>query len=218
MMKLQCIDEEVLADYIYDRLPDSERDGVEEHLASCDECLEEFVLAKALLNDSELAEYEPGPAERVRTAFQEIREKLKKKLSEWLAGLSPPEWIFCYEPSPVRSEPLMQRRDLPSAGGAMFIRRNINNLKTEMYVEKEEDKTARIWIKVFKGSEPAKNVSLTLVRGDRPFARVLMRDRDYADFKQPFGDYRLILDNMESKEGEIAPYLFEISDTGFYEK
>jgi hypothetical protein len=221
MMKLPCIDEEVLADYIYDRLPDSEKDAAEEHLASCDDCLEEFVLANTLLNDSELAAYQPGPAELVRTALREVREKVKNKLSEWLAGLSPPEWIFCYEPSPVRSEPLAKRSGYEDiSSGAMFIKKNINHLKTEMYMEKEGDGTARIWIKVFKGSQAAKNVSLTLIRGTHaPFARVLMRDRDYADFKQPFGDYRLMLDNMENKEqSQVSPYLFEISDTGFYEK
>lgn len=219
-MKLQCIDEEVLADYIYDRLPDSEKDAAEEHLASCDECLEEFVLANTLLNDSELAAYPPEPAELVRTALREVREKVKNKLSEWLAGLSPPEWIFCYEPSPVRSEPLAKRSGYEDiSSGAMFIKKNINHLKTEMYMEKEGDAGARIWIKVFKGTKPAKNISLTLVRGERPFARVLMRDRDYAEFKQPFGDYRLILDTMEGKEGAKSnPYLFEIKETGFYEK
>ncbi|QTA85544.1 anti-sigma factor family protein [Desulfonema magnum] len=209
-MKLQCIDMDVLADYISGDLSDRERNQTEKHLAACDECLEEFVLARTLLDDSELAEYEPGPMELVRSLLQEVGDTLKKKFSEWIRGLAPPEWIPHYEPSPVRSGAM-------SDVGSMLVKKEINELQTELYVEKEANDTARIWVKVAKNNNVAKNVCLTLIRdGKFPFGQILKRDREYVLFdRQPFGNYSLMLEQDAVEKGG---YSFEITDAGFYEK
>ncbi|OQX11779.1 MAG: hypothetical protein BWK80_44410 [Desulfobacteraceae bacterium IS3] len=209
MMK-SCITVGTLADYIEGRLSDDEKDQVEEHLSRCDECLEEFVFAQALLNDSELmeTEYGPEPADRVMTVFQEVRGLVKQKISDWLTELPVPIWLGQYEA--VRSTAV------PSSA-YMLIKKNINEFQTELFISQEENDKARLCIRVFKNNRLARNASLTLIRdGEIPFARVL--NRDYVCFdRQLFGEYRLAVGH-DAEAALKNTYCFEISPTGFYEK
>ncbi len=214
-MKSNCIDIGTLDAYMNGQLSDKERRETEEHLLLCDDCMEEALLANILLNDSELTRYEPGPADRVRLAYQGIKEKIRTKLSDWLTHASPPDWLLC-NPSPVRSS-----ADVSTAIASILVRKDIHDLQTEMYVEKGDDGNARVWIKVLKDDKPAKNISLTLLKdGEVPFARFL--SRDYVLFeKQPFGNYSLTLEGKLSETEawfQTPPYHFEMNDAGFYEK
>lgn len=226
-MTNKCLDLDILAAYIDGSLTDDEKEAVEAHIASCDECMEEFVLATLLLNDEELSEeYEPDTQISVQTVLQAAGDKIKAKISDWLAKLSPPEWLVLQNSvSPARAS-----TDSADAASSIFVRKSINELQTEMYIEKNEDSVCadhwQLWIKVFKNKEMAKNVSLTLVReGGMPFARFL--NRDYVLFdRQPYGSYSLTVEQntsdfkSEKKEHleKNVPYRFEINETGFYEK
>jgi len=213
-MKSECMDLETLTAYIDGCLPDKEKDAVEKHLADCDECLEEFVIANSLLNDSGLTEYESAPLNVIRTALQEVREKIKKKISDWMMELSPPPWILGHDISPVRS-------DAASPVPSILVKKNINEFHTEMYFEKAGDKKARVWIRVLRGNQNAKNVSLTLIRDDGvPFARFLKREYVIFD-RQSFGSYHLSVEQNpleNTSSAQSAPYLFEVNSEGFYEK
>ncbi len=211
----QCKDVRTLADYIEGRLSEDEKEQVEEHLSKCDECLEEFVFAHSLLNDSELMETasEPcTPEYRVHlhpaSVFQEVRDRVKQKISDWLTELTIPVWLGQYEA--VRSTAV-------PASGSMLIKKNINEFQTEIFIRQAENDRARLWIRVFKDREPARNVSLTLIReGEIPFARVM--NRDYVCFdRQIFGEYCLAVGH-DAAAAFKNTYCFEISPTGFYEK
>lgn len=211
-----CMEMNLLAEYIGGHLSDKERDRTERHLAACDECLEEYMSARSLLEDKELIEYDPGPLEMVRTVLQAVGERLKKKISEWIAGFSAPVWILQHEPSPVRSGTAQNY-----GGASLCVKKDFDDLKTEMYIENAGDNTARIWVTVFKAQQVAKNISLTLIReGELPFARILNRERGHVLFdKQPFGHYTLMLEQNTPETGSQAvPFLFEITDAGFYER
>lgn len=214
-MKLHCIDIETLDAYIDGRLSDKERYQTEKHLANCDICMEELILAEILMNDSELTEYDPGPGDIVGAALRKIRETVLK-ISDWLTDLAQPEWIPAYSPSPVRSS-----GGVSAAIESILIRKDIDELRTEMYIEKADDGNARIWINVFKDNETAENVILTILKdGHTPFARI--QKHDPVQFgNQPFGNYSLTLEGVspDTKERfETAPYHFEINSAGFYEK
>ncbi|OQX20862.1 MAG: hypothetical protein BWK80_35270 [Desulfobacteraceae bacterium IS3] len=225
-----CLDIDILAAYIDGSLGDDEKKAAETHIASCDECMEEFVLATLLLNDEELAEYEPEYSQMSRqtdaqTALHEAGDTIRTKISDWLAALSPPEWLL-----PQNSLSFVRgSKDRTDAVSSIFIRKSINELQAEMYIEKNEDSLSseqwRLWIKVFKNSEAAKNVSLTLMREDGlPYARFL--NYGYVLFdRQPYGSYSLTVEQaayLKSEKTEPfeknVPYCFEINHAGFYEK
>ncbi len=48
-MRTKCIREEVLMDYLEGRLSEKERSKSERHLANCDTCLEEVVVAGEMI-------------------------------------------------------------------------------------------------------------------------------------------------------------------------
>lgn len=211
----QCADVRTLADYIEGRLSEDEKEQVEEHLSTCDKCLEEFVFAHSLLNDSELMETASEPCTpefRVHlhpaSVFQEVRDRVKQKISDWLTELPLPIWLGQYEA--VRSP------EVPLSG-SMLIKKKINNFHTEMFIRHTEKDKVRMWISVFKDSRPARNVSLTLIReGEIPFARILNRDCVCFD-RQRFGSFRIAIGHDAETAFENT-YSFEISPAGFYEK
>jgi hypothetical protein len=225
-----CLELDILGAYIDGSLDDDEKEAVKAHIASCDECMEEFVLATLLLNDEELAEYETEYAQTpaqtgLHTALQAVGDRIRTKMSDWLTALSPPEWLSLQNSfSAVRGSQYSA-----DAVTSIFVRKDINELQTEMYIEKDETGLSsdhwRMWIKVFKGREAAKNVSLTLIReGGMPFARFLNRDYVFFD-RQPYGSYSLALEQhaaeLRSEKKEPLKKLmfrFEISNAGFYEK
>lgn len=207
-MKSQCLDTDMLFSYIEKRLPDQEKDQVERHFLKCDECLEEFALAKTLVNTTDLTGYEPAPASVVRTVLSDIREKLEK-LVKWVAELPPPEWLMNYGASPVRS--VIQSDTVPTTA-SVLIRKDVDDLQAEMYIQKTKLDRVCIWIKVSKGKKSAKNVSLTLKReGGRSLARFLTADYEFFD-KLSFGTYALVLEQNTRKKGD---FLFQIDDKGF---
>jgi len=52
--KEECLDINILCDYLYNRLSDKDKKAAEAHFADCDMCRRELVTAKLLLNDEEL--------------------------------------------------------------------------------------------------------------------------------------------------------------------
>ncbi len=210
-MKPQCLDADMLISYIEKRLPDQKKDLMERHFLECDECLEEFALAKTLVNTVDLTGYQPAPEDVVRTVLNSIREKLEN-LVRWITELPPPEWLLNYGASPVRSG---GRSDTMPSTASVLVRKKVDDLQAEMYIQKTKSDKVCIWIKVSKGRRSAKNVSLTLTReGGRPLARFLTTDYEFFE-KLSFGTYALVLEQNAKKKGDC---LFQIDDKGFYEK
>ncbi|MCP4349374.1 MAG: hypothetical protein GY795_28170 [Desulfobacterales bacterium] len=207
-MKPQCcMDADMLISYIEKRLPEQKKDLMEEHLLECDECLEEFALAKTLVNTIDLVGYEPASEAVVRNVLNSIREKIEN-LVRWITELPPPEWLLNYGASPVRSG----RSEATSTTASVLVRKKVDDLQAEMYIQKTKPDKVCIWIKVSKGRRTAKNVSLTLTKdGGRPLARFLTTDYEFFD-KLSFGTYALVLEQNARKKGDL---LFQIDDKGF---
>lgn len=209
-MKSPCIDADTLTRHIDGRLADGEKEMVETHLAECDACLEEFVMAKTILSEIDLTGYAPGAAEIARTCLADVRQKIGK-LVEWLAGLGPPEWMLGYQASPVRS----QDSETFAPSDSLFVKKNLGELRAEMFIEKSETDLACMSVKVFAGERAAKNVSLTLKReGGRAMARFLARDYESFD-KLCFGTYHLCVEHNSLGKGA---WLFKIDGKGFHER
>jgi len=203
-MKSDCADVTMLARYIDGHLSEPEKDEMEKHFLLCDECMEEFVMAKRLLNDIDFAEYEAVPADIARSVLEKVKEKIGN-IIKWVTDLTPPVWMLQYNASPVRSG--VQIHTLSSA----FVKKKMGGLKTEMYIQKSGDDKVCVWVKVFKGRKDAKSISLTLTKeGGRPLARFLNEGYEFFD-KLNFGTYALILEQHSQEKGIL---LFQIDDKG----
>ena len=201
----KCLEPERIAQYLDGVLSDKERIAVERHLAECDECLELFVMSKAMIVD--LNSIVKAPAGIVSEVLARIKSQIGR-FFEWVDNLPPPEWIMQYSVSPVRS--------ISSVSvGAVALEKKFADLATQLYIQQAEPEKVCIWIKVEKGDKTAKNVSLTLKKeGGRPLARFLTRDYEFFE-KLRYGSYALVLEQDAEEKGT---YLFTIDKEGFHEK
>ncbi|MCP4346535.1 MAG: zf-HC2 domain-containing protein [Desulfobacterales bacterium] len=199
-MKFQCIDTDLLDRYIDGFLPEQEKDQTEKHFLECDKCLERFVIAKELLEDPELTEYKPSFTDIAQTVLQNIKEAVWR-FFEWLPNLSIPEWA-----SAVRS----------AAHSSVFVIKEMDDLRTEVFVQKIKDDKARIFIKVFKDNKSAQNVNLKFgKKGRRPREELLLGDNVFTNEELAFGIYNLIVEQNDMEKGTCV---FEINNKGLYAK
>lgn len=245
-MNSGCTDLSILDKYVDGHLSGQQREQAEAHLAECDNCLEEFALEKMLSSEDILTEYDQEAEDMVWGAYQKVKEKLgkdivmnnvrssdtqrskqdspllvqgyrkvRKKIGKlrWFPDLQPPEWISGYALSLARSP---ARSKAPASCGSVLIKKEMDDLLTEMYLEKSGDDNLCIWINVLKENKIAKQVFLTLERkGEHPFSRSRTLAGGFQVFdKLSFGTYHLTLEQNDQEKGN---YLFEIDDDGFYE-
>ena len=98
-MNKTCPREEILVDYVEDRLPEEERLDLEEHLSVCDSCLEDLIVANTVFREGEEFELDSVPKKVTKSAVRALRsqygepsdafpEKLKKATGElWVKVL-----------------------------------------------------------------------------------------------------------------------------------
>jgi hypothetical protein len=197
----------MLADFVAGKLDSSRQERVETHLAECDACLEEYASAKFVIAEQAGSDLAAGAAELIKAAMEKIREKIGR-FREWMSDLQPPEWMLQYGLSPVRSG----RKK--SSVGSVFVRRDMKDLNTEIFLSKSEENRISMWIKVFKEEQTVRNVMLILIRDNGiPMARYMRQDHEFFD-KLQYGSYNLILEQNATPKGR---YNFKIDERGFYE-
>ena len=209
-MKSRCIEIPVLAKYIEGRLSDKDRDRIEEHLSECDTCLEEFVIANTLLNDHALIECEPVSEKVALSALKSLNiPKELKKFYAWITKVLVPDSAGQSAFATVR------KSDAASSVDYISIKKHMNDLQVEMYIEKTEDDKTRIRVRVHKDNISARNVRLTLIgQGGVIVSRFLKED--YVLFEELlFGSYRFVVEQDALEKGE---YLFKINEAGLNEE
>ncbi|MCP4683361.1 MAG: zf-HC2 domain-containing protein [Desulfobacterales bacterium] len=209
-MKSSCMDIEQLDAYIRQRLPDEERDRMEEHLSRCDACLEEFVIGTTLLRDVKLSEWDQASEEEARSLLNGLHlpEKLKTFYA-WTKRVIP-DLVLQPDPAFVRNG-----ENAPARTEYILLNKDFNDLHAEMCLEKIRNSQFSIRTKVLKNTQTVKNVRLTLLReggavSSRPLKGLHERFKNL-----PYGQYRLILAQDAVDKGE---YCFKIDDGGLDEK
>lgn len=206
-----CIDEYRLNRYIRRRLSREDMDAVEKHLLECDECLDDLVLAKAMMRDLDSVEWEPASESAVHRIFETIRRGLKQVM-KWIPDLTPPMWLLAPAASPVRShahESPQTHRD------AVLLEKEFNSFFAEMYIEKIRPDTVTLSVRITVNHDRPKNVTISLISDSGKLAsRFLHNDFEVFDDLM-FGNYQLILkQNAEVK----YEYYFAVDHEGFREK
>ena len=209
-MKSRCIEIAVLAKYIEGSLSDKGRDRIEEHLSECDTCLEEFVIANTLLKDHDLIECEPVSEEVALSALKSL--SIPKKLKKFYAWITK---VLVPDSAGQPAFATVRKPDAASSVDYISIKKDMNDLQVEMYIEKTEDDKARIRVRVLKDNISARNVRLTLIRQGGVIVSRLLK-KNYVLFEDlPFGSYRFVVEQDALEKGE---YLFKINEAGLNEE
>lgn len=217
-MKRACPTEEMLADYLEDRLSDKKGSEMEKHLSYCDRCLEELALAHSLLQDSHLTELASVPAEvtdaAVRLVLSQdpfVSESLPERIERALKNL--PRKISGFlnhriwgelQPQPVRGPKRKVAKDL------VLLKKTYQDVETEIEIEKIGENKAHIRVRLLLDDPTSQTIRVTLKKGDREISSYLA-ERAHVVFEDiPFGHYSLTIFRDGST---LGIYHFEIKET-----
>ncbi len=202
-MKSMCIDIHTFAEYIEGHLSSDEKDLAEIHFSECDRCRKILVNAYAIMNDSDLSDWEPASEQEVQSVLKHMG--LSGRLEEVY------KWIKEKLPGPPMQPAFAVIRDSSRLSSIEYIHfsRNINDLQANFYIEKTGDDKVSIRATVLKEDRKAQNTRLTFAReGGGPVSRPLKKD--YEVFEDlPFGFYRFILKQNAIEKGTCLIYIRE---------
>ena len=217
-MKTKCNTEEVLAGYVEDRLSDKERAKVEHHLAFCDTCLQEVVVARKIIRDSEFFEADTVPDDVTKRAIEAIRvirgnsmldgisiylNLLLSKCIDTLILLWPWQTPGL---APVRGSKTVIAKDL------ILLKKSFSDLDVEIEIEKRDQDKTSIRVMLLRDNAPKKPLRVTLFKMGREVASFPLNGSAKLFEEIPFGHYVLIFTRKGIKAGE---YSFEIKETRY---
>lgn len=209
-MKNQCIAIETLANYIFKRLSSRDRDQAESHFAECDDCLEKLIMNRELLKDKDLTQLEAASPHATRPALQKIIDPPTETFSAWLYDLICPAWLG----STVSVRNRLDSNKTASPG-AVFVKKEMKDLHTEIYFKQMEEKRVSIWVNVFQDKKPASNIYLFLMQENGASAARLLNCKYERFDKIPYGLYSLQLEQNTIPKGSCN---FKIDERGIYER
>jgi len=216
-MTPSCIDIDTLIAYFTQKISKKDREIIENHLSNCDHCLEILATTTQVLDDQTLSHWETVSETHAQATWNKITEKIQKikDFYQWTKEQLPPLWINpSLEPAlvSVRFEAETDTETI-SPTEHILIQREMNDLYTEMYIERSDEQLVSIKVRVLKNNQIAPHVCIFMERkGEGPSARALKQH--YVSFNHlPFGQYRMFLEQDSEDKGE---YTFEINEKGLY--
>jgi hypothetical protein len=216
-MKEHCIDDEVLADYLEGRLPETERFDIEGHLSDCDQCLELFMTTKSCIRGADLSELEAVPDRVTQAAVRlvtggklSLYASLKEKILQWLKVLA--ERISDYlnlawgkrHLAPVRGYRKM------TSEGRFLLRKTFKEIDTKIEIERTSAHKTLIRVKLPGEAEQSTGVRVTLKRGEREISSSLLVGGETFFEDIPYGHYSLMFLRNGKRIGE---YPFEVKES-----
>jgi hypothetical protein len=225
IMKTTCPDEETLVDYLEGRLSDADRAEVEEHISRCEICLENLLVARNLLKDSNLSALESVPLQvtdaavrlvtrrgRLSYAITKQKQKAETMLRVLRSGVSN---LFTLEPwgkfafAPTRGSKKMAAKD------SMHVKKTFKDILVDIEIEKTGDEKALIRVTLPENTKNKKGIRVTLKRGEREISSNLAGE-GYVLFEDiPFGTYGI---TFERDGTNLGIYFFEFKEKDFKRK
>ncbi|MGA1824082.1 MAG: anti-sigma factor family protein [bacterium] len=221
-MKKKCITEEQCIDYLEKRLSDEERSQIEKHIAGCDRCLDELVIAGKMLRDDTLSdtqqtELEPAPEYVTKRAIERVKalkddSPLHKaspsrgsRLSGWISKCA--DKFSELLPSGVPELATVRGTETVITEDHKCIKKSFDTLEAKIEFEKKGEDRTLIRIMIPDKDRAAQPIRVTLVENEREVSSYLI-DEAAALFEDiPNGHYTLIF----IREGNtIGEYPFEI--------
>jgi hypothetical protein len=218
-MKIICPQEELLADYLEDRLALDERSNIESHFSDCTQCRDEFLTANSMLQSRPFLEADPVP-EHVTGAAVKLVAQL---VSRPRAAIEPKAYPFFQKLYARISEHIKlilfnKNRYAPVRGSRRSetsdfyrLRKMFKEFVAEIEIEKAGHQIAAIRITLINGFGVESDIRVTLQNSNEREIASYPISGKFAIFENiPFGHYRLVFMQNGKK---IGNYSFEIKES-----
>ena len=205
-----CPGEEILCDYLGDRLRPEVREDVEKHLIRCEACVETLLAASMVLEDPYVPAASDVPVQvekRVLKAIPSQSASLADRLWKQvkLKGFGFLETLSDLFPFSRQEFVYVRGRKQVISENLVLLEKVFKDIKLEIEIEKTGDGSSEIKI---KGSHPGTGAPLNGIRinlcdGDRELASFVTANGGALFEKIAFGLYRLIVWDNRKKLGEV---------------
>ncbi|ETR69817.1 MAG: hypothetical protein OMM_03680 [Candidatus Magnetoglobus multicellularis str. Araruama] len=223
-MKSICPGEEILADYIEGRLDKKQRRIIENHLSTCDRCLETIVVANSMYSDYDNYAYQEVPEYVTQTIIQNFISQKDKiwniiatRARRWLEQFKVSVvdfgmifWLPKMQLAPVRGSRLVRARSQSRR------RKAFDRLKTDIEIQKTGENLAQIKIQVKRSEPEIEKIRVILLKRklgigspviDREIASDILDENSVLFENIPFDHYKLTF----TRDGvTLGRYLFQI--------
>jgi hypothetical protein len=215
-MKSRCPTEEELADYLENRATAAEKGRLEDHVASCRSCFDEFVSSRVAASGAG-ARRDHVPESVTLATLERLRQKgllggapqespvlgrvreMGRRLTGFL-GFSPRDAAL----APVRGSRRIVRE------GFVEVRKTFRDLGVVIEIEKLSSRRVNINVSFPDEDGGGEPIRITLVKNGRDAASMLFTGREPVVFDGvPFGAYGLSFFRGRTPAGE---YHFEIRE------
>jgi hypothetical protein len=209
--KKSCPGEEMIADYLEDRLSAEDKEAMDAHLSECERCLEELVIAGKAMKDTAEAPAVPLGVTKaaVRLVAKQTTGAAEKSLKESIATYMEKVSDYVRYSLPWRwQHATIRSSKVESAPDLVVIRKVYKEIETEIEIEKTGEDKAHIRVKA--GGREKNGIRVTLKKGEREISSQLLSG-DHVLFEDiPFGRYEIVFSTNGSK---LGTYTFEIRES-----
>ncbi len=211
-MKTPCIDAMTLYDFALNRLGETDRTKVENHLAECDFCLAQFVAASELLNDEKIRRSDAEIAEVRRPLLESVLSEVRQFF----------RWTACPN-SAMPATALVRRGDSVRDGDAckkketdyLRLRKTLGGVRFELIWQKAADDRFDLEAVLAQDATDSAEYSLLAKRiGGAAAGRVFQDGRAFFE-RLSFGDHELVLERAGVETGR---YRFRVGPEGIHER
>ena len=218
-MKIICPQEELLADYLEDRLALDERSGIESHFSDCTRCRDEFLTVNSMTQSREYLETDPVPEHVTGAAVKLVAQlvsrpqdsykprsyqffkKMYARISEHIKMIMFNKNRF----ASVRSSQGVEVNDF------FRVRKMFEEIVAEIEIEKAGHQIAAIRVTLINGFGNENDFRLTLRNSNNREIASHRISGQFAIFENiPFGHYSLVFMQNGKK---IGTYSFEIKES-----
>jgi hypothetical protein len=218
-MEIRCLDEELLAGYLEDRLNADERSRIEAHFSDCKRCLDEFLVANRMTQSRQYIEADPVPEYVTEAAVKRVTQLVAGRRS----GVKKGSYPFFHKLYSVISEYIklmmfnkngfapVRGSGMPDAGHCYRVRKMFREMLAEIEIEKSGHQTAAVRVTLINGFGNRDKIRVTLQNSHQREVASYPMSADIAIFeKVPYGHYRLV---FMRNQRQLGNYDFEIKES-----
>jgi len=218
-----CPGEEILADYIEGRLEKNQRRLIENHLSTCDRCLQTIVVANSMYTDYDSYDFQEVPEYVTQTIIQNFisqRDKMwnimATRVRRWWEQIkiSVADFGMLFF-NDLQLAPVRRGTRVVRAGNLSRRRKAFDRLKTDIDIQKTGENRAQIKIQIKRSASEKDKIRVILLKRkldyspviDREIASDILHENSVLFENIPFDHYNLTF----TRDGvTLGRYLFQI--------
>ncbi len=218
-MKTICPQEELLADYLEDRLGHEKKSGIESHFSECSRCLDEFLTANSITQNRENLTADPAPEHMTEAAIKLVSKLVSRTQDAYKPkGYQIFRNIFSRISKQIKLMRYNKNRFAPVRGSRSSASNDFYRVKkmfketvVEIELEKAGHRIAAIRVTLINESSNENDFRVTLLNSNEREIASHRISAKFAIFENvPFGHYSLTFIQDGKK---IGTYNFEIKES-----